>query len=298
MVSLLACCDPISLYGYIRTLRSECGARSAKRQCMLLPLSCTHTTAHAHQEYIQHPCRFCGKPCQIFAWKQHHARECVPFIQGVLPRKGRVFRFWGGAVIADLEPAPGRFGKDAVNPDLLSRLTDSALMPCPVDILRIIVTYTAEMRVPCSCRRARLAPSECPCRLLAEPCFSLCDCVAENPSNFVELPIPPNPKSSSSYTTLATPTTTTRIRLSPCAAAHFCVVSGLTAEQLAVPYPLACVERWGPVEEHDHEVTEEGRHGQASLGLLLTKAWSCGDCNGDGDQFFRYGKYSDVVAVI
>jgi hypothetical protein len=75
-------------------------------------------------------------------------------------------------------------------------------------------------------------------------------------------------------------------------------VKGLTAEQLAVPYPLACVERWGPVEEHDHEVTEEGRYGQASVCLLLTKAWICDDCEGDGDQFFRYGSHGDVVAVI
>jgi hypothetical protein len=82
--------------------------------------------------------------------------------------------------------------------------------------------------------------------------------------------------------------TTTCIRLSPCAAAHYHVVKNLTAEQLAAPYPLACVERWGPVlDGKRHAVVEEGRHGQASLGLLLTKTWACDDCNRDGDQFFR-----------
>jgi hypothetical protein len=223
----------------------------------------------------------------------------VPFVQGALPRKGCVFRFWVGAVIADLEPAPGRFGKDVVNPDLPARLTDSALMPCPVDVLHLIVAYTAKSRFPCSCRPFRLAPTECPCRLLAEPCFSLVDCVVENRNNFVELALPSKPKPKLPDTTFPSPTTTTRIWLSPSAAAHLRVVKRLTPEQLATPYPLACMERWGPFREDNyHTVTEEGRHGQASLGLLLTKNWVCDDCEGDGDQFFRYGKYRDVMLVM
>ena len=145
------------------------------------------------------------------------------------------------------------------------------------------------MRRPCSCRRFGLSPPECPCRLLAEPCFSLCDCIAKNPHNFVERALPFAPKLAvTTATTIANPPPTTRIRLSPCAAAHFRVVRELTAEQLAAPYPLACVERWGPVlNGKRHVVNKEGRHGQASLSLLLTKAWACDDCNRDGDQFFR-----------
>jgi hypothetical protein len=75
--------------------------------------------------------------------------------------------------------------------------------------------------------------------------------------------------------------------LSACAHDHFDVVSNLTKAQLAARYPAACAERWGQG-GGGHPWEGDGEAGIPLRKLLRESQEPCGECGGDGEQFFSF----------
>jgi len=108
--------------------------------------------------------------------------------------------------------------------------------------------------------------SSCPCYTkYSRPCVNCSEtCTHNNPLNYLN---------------------NQRIT-STCALMHLSVIKGLSKEQLASRYKLACAERWGGKDHQGDEETDQC----IALGedCMLSTSAPCGGCGNDGEQWFSF----------